>query len=166
MVAFTKQQFRWSCKQGLTCSLLAPLYTTSMRALPRLCRSCIKQFQEASDVANRQHLSTLKQGVAAWNQWRKENPDVRPELHEAALAGMNLSQANLTSANLHETNLSGADLHEANLSGASLNDPNLNEAHLHKPDLGFSDLTFADLSKADLTSASLWKADLTAPKCP
>ncbi len=101
-------------------------------------------------MANRQHLSTLKQGVAAWNQWRKENPDVRPELHEAALAGMNLSRANLTSANLNEANFSGTDLHEANL---------------HKADLGFADLTFADLSKADLTSARLWKADLTAAKC-
>jgi Pentapeptide repeats (8 copies) len=116
-------------------------------------------------VANRQHLSMLKQGVAAWNQWRKENPDVRPELHEAALAGMNLSRADLTSANLNEANLSGADLREANLSGASLNDANLHEANLHKADLGFADLTFADLSKADLTSARLWKADLTAAKC-
>jgi hypothetical protein len=116
-------------------------------------------------MANRQHLSTLKQGVAAWNQWRKENPDVRPELYEAALAGMDLSRANLTSANLNEANFSGADLHEANLSGASLNDANLYEANLHKADLSFADLTFADLSKADLTSARLWKADLTAAKC-
>ncbi len=43
-VAFTKQQRRWLCKQGLTCSLQAPLYTTSMRALPRLWRGCAKQF--------------------------------------------------------------------------------------------------------------------------
>ena len=115
-------------------------------------------------MANRQHLSTLKQGVVTWNQWRKENPDVRPELYDAALAGMNLSQADLTSANLNEANLSGADLREANLAGASLNDANLYEANLHKADLGFADLTFAYLSNANLTSARLWRADLTAAK--
>ena len=115
-------------------------------------------------MANRQHLSTLKQGVAAWNQWRKENPDSRPDLHEASLAGANLSKANLSSANLSEADLSSADLREASLLGANLNEANLKGAHLSKADLGFADLTFADLSGADLTAARLWKADLTTAK--
>ena len=115
-------------------------------------------------MANRQHLSTLKQGSVAWNQWRKENPDTRPDLHEATLAGIDLSKANLASANLSEADLSSANLREASLLGANLNDTNLREAHLSRADLGFADLTFADLSGADLTAAKLWKADLTAAK--
>ncbi len=115
-------------------------------------------------MANRQHLSTLKQGVATWNQWRKENPDTRPDLHEATLAGIDLSKANFSSANLSEADLSSANLREASLLGANLNDANLREALLSRADLGFADLTFADLSRADLTAARLWKADLTAAK--
>ncbi len=115
-------------------------------------------------MANRQHLSTLKQGAVTWNQWRKENPDTRPDLHEATLAGIDLSKANLASANLSEADLSSANLREASLLGANLNDANLREALLSRADLGFADLTFADLSRADLTAARLWKADLTAAK--
>jgi len=115
-------------------------------------------------MANRQHLSMLKQGVAAWNQWRKENPDTRPDLHEAPLAGIELSRANLASANLSEADLTAANLREVSLLGTNLNDANLREAQLSKADLGFADLTFADLSKADVTAARLWKADLTATK--
>jgi uncharacterized protein YjbI with pentapeptide repeats len=119
---------------------------------------------EVESMANRQHLSTLKQGVFAWNQWRKENPDTRPDLHDAVLAGIDLSRANLALANLSEADLSSANLRETSLLGANLNDANLQEAQLSKADLGFADLTFADLSKADLTAARLWKADLTAAK--
>jgi uncharacterized protein YjbI with pentapeptide repeats len=115
-------------------------------------------------MANRQHLSTLKQGAVTWNQWRNENPDTRPDLHEATLAGIDLSKANLASANLSEADLSSANLRETSLLGANLNDANLREALLSRADLGFADLTFADLSGADLTAARLWKADLTAAK--
>lgn len=115
-------------------------------------------------MPNRQHLNTLKQGIKPWNEWRKKNLDVRPDLREAGLAGLNLSKADLTSAILNGADLASADLHEANLFGATLVEANLREANLYKADLGFTDLTFADLSKANLTAARLWKADLTAAK--
>jgi hypothetical protein len=31
-------------------------------------------------MANEEHLAILRKGVEAWNAWRKENPDIRPEL--------------------------------------------------------------------------------------
>jgi uncharacterized protein YjbI with pentapeptide repeats len=38
----------------------------------------------------------LKKGVAAWNKWRDENPDVCPDLSGANLMGANLRRkANL-----------------------------------------------------------------------
>jgi hypothetical protein len=31
-------------------------------------------------MANQEHLSKLEEGVEAWNRWRKEHPDIRPDL--------------------------------------------------------------------------------------
>src|SRR5919109_2960847 len=46
-------------------------------------------------MANEEHLARLKQGVAAWNQWREANPDIQP-----ILAGADLREADLTRADL------------------------------------------------------------------
>jgi uncharacterized protein YjbI with pentapeptide repeats len=56
-------------------------------------------------MASDEHVALLKQGVAAWDTWRYENANVRPDLSGAKLSGADLS---------------GADLHQANLTGASL----------------------------------------------
>ncbi len=115
-------------------------------------------------MANKQQLSILKQGSVPWNEWRKKNPDVRPDLQEASLAGTNLRGANLSGANLGGAELASTDLQEVNLLGATAVEANIHEANLHKADLGFADLTFAYLNNANLTTARLWKADLTAAK--
>ncbi|HEY7417623.1 MAG TPA: pentapeptide repeat-containing protein [Ktedonobacteraceae bacterium] len=115
-------------------------------------------------MANKQQLNILKQGVSSWNEWRKKNPAVQPDLYEATLAGANLRGANLREANLGGAELAGADLQEANLLGTKLVEADLHEANLHRADLGFADLTFAYLNNANLTGARFWKADLTAAK--
>jgi uncharacterized protein YjbI with pentapeptide repeats len=51
-------------------------------------------------MANDEHVAMLKKGVDAWNAWRVENPEIRPDLSEA-----DLSKANLAGANLREANL-------------------------------------------------------------
>lgn len=61
-------------------------------------------------MTNPQHLQLLKQGVTAWNQWREQNSDIRPDLGQADLTGANLELYNLTNANLDQANLAGADL--------------------------------------------------------
>jgi hypothetical protein len=33
-------------------------------------------------MANEKHLSILMQGVEAWNQWRRENPKIKPNLRK------------------------------------------------------------------------------------
>lgn len=113
-------------------------------------------------MANRQHLSILKQGTLAWNDWRKKHPDVQPDLSEANLVETNLQGANLRGTNLGGANLTEANLQAANLLGAKIVEANLHKANFHKADLSFADLTFAMLSEANLTAARLWKADLTA----
>jgi len=65
-------------------------------------------------MADESHLSVLKQGVEAWNQWREQNPGVEPDLGEADLSG-----ASLRLANLVHTNVSGADLTGCHIYGIS-----------------------------------------------
>ena len=76
-------------------------------------------------MASAEHLSILKNGVDAWNRWREENPEIRPDLSsaefdKAELAGINLSIADLSYASLRHSNLSRADLRSANLKWAHL----------------------------------------------
>jgi len=51
-------------------------------------------------MANPEHVRILKQGFGVWNQWRKENPYVKPDLSVVNLSGANLSRANLSGADL------------------------------------------------------------------
>jgi uncharacterized protein YjbI with pentapeptide repeats len=44
-------------------------------------------------MANPKHLTKLKEGVEAWNKWRKNNPKIKRDLTEA-----NLEAANFTGA--------------------------------------------------------------------
>jgi uncharacterized protein YjbI with pentapeptide repeats len=127
-------------------------------------------------MANDEHVAILKKCVDAWNEWRDENPDSRPDLRGASLVGADLSEADLREAalggadlcgaNLIKSDLSGADLSGADLGGArlwwaNLNCADLTTAHLGGADLARADLTGANLAGADLTGANLPKADLT-----
>ncbi len=132
-------------------------------------------------MANDEHLAILKQGVATWNQWREENPNVMPDLSGidlvwldlrkanlysadlsgADLTGTDLYEANLSKATLHQADLSGVDLFVANLSGADLSEANLFEANLHLADLSGANLSGADMYVANLVQANLSGADLT-----
>ena len=102
-------------------------------------------------MANPEHLRLLTQGVRAWNVWRDQRKDIRPDL-----TGANLEWANLAGAVLTRTNLAGAVLIDANLTGAVLI-----EADLTQTTLIDATLTGADLTGADLTETILTGVDLT-----
>lgn len=101
-------------------------------------------------MAEQGHLDILNQGVEVWNNWRRENAQVRPDL-----SGANLSQAKLRHADLH-----GADLHETNFGEADLSQTNLHEANLSKANLGYANLMWAGVRKANLFQAVLTGAAL------
>jgi hypothetical protein len=112
-------------------------------------------------MANEDHIAQLKKGVAAWNAWRVENPDVRPDLFEANLfeanlSGANLSGARLVDANLIRANLSGVNLRGAELGGARLMEANLSGANLSGADLQCSALVSTNLTNADITGCYVW----------
>ena len=50
-------------------------------------------------MANDEHVAILKQGVAAWNKWREQNPDIPPDLGGANFRGANLRGTDLSGAN-------------------------------------------------------------------
>jgi len=122
-------------------------------------------------MVNKKHLQIIRQGVDAWNEWRRKNPELRPnlrgadlheaDLYEADLSEADLSKANLTQANLGEANLSMASLCEADLRGANLYKAILTQANLYKADLCMVNLGEANLYKADLSKANLGGAVLT-----
>ena len=66
-------------------------------------------------MANEEHLKILKQGVKKWNEWREENPDIKPDLQEANLSTLDLRGANFKAANLLRADLPAVDVREANL---------------------------------------------------
>jgi hypothetical protein len=59
-------------------------------------------------MANKEHLKILEQGVDFWNQWRKNNPKIIPDLSRSLLHKENLSDAYLAETNLIGSNLSDA----------------------------------------------------------
>ena len=107
-------------------------------------------------MANPEHLEILKQGVEIWNQWRKDNPKVIPDLNE-----VDIEEADLSRANLSRANLSGANLGGANLTWADLSWADLSWANLRKADLGWADISGARLYEANLSKAELHNADLS-----
>src|SRR3954469_2828418 len=116
-------------------------------------------------MANRTHVARLKQGVEAWNQWRRDNPKIRPtlsraDLIRASLRGADLRRTNLGKADLSHADLRGAQMSGANLHGAALRGAELIRADLRRADLRGADLFGANLRGADVSYANLSRADL------
>ncbi|HEX9988696.1 MAG TPA: toll/interleukin-1 receptor domain-containing protein [Chloroflexia bacterium] len=106
-------------------------------------------------MANPAHVELLRQGVEVWNKWRKEHPDVLPDL-----IGVHLKRAQLMGADLIGANLKRAQLMGADLTGAQLDRAQLIEANLKEADLTDTHLTDAYLTGAYLTGAHLTGAYL------
>lgn len=86
------------------------------------------------------HQLVLRQGPGEWNGWRRNNPNVVPDLGATDLSGLVLDRANLDDAVLFEAVLAnasfvGASLRRAVLQGADLRGANLRSADLSDADL-------------------------------
>jgi uncharacterized protein YjbI with pentapeptide repeats len=129
-------------------------------------------------MANPEHVAILKSGVSAWNDWRKRNQQLAPDLKglhvsfeissetgfgwmtRADLKGANLADADLEGSDISRCDLSCAALSRAILRGADLSDSALREADLldaYARDANFkgADCTRACLRMVDLTGADL-----------
>ena len=127
-------------------------------------------------MADEEQLALLRQGVAEWNEWRKQNSDIPIDLSEADLVGANLtdaflrradlSQADLSWANLNRIVLHDAILHDSVIVMTDLSGANLFAANLSAANLSDTNLRRADLSLAELTSATLHRANLSETLLP
>ena len=130
-----------------------------------------------------EQVAMLEQGVAAWNAWRDQNPDIQPNLSGSYFEDANLSGVNLSEAILFQASLKGVGFNPeianeylkligepdteqrpptpTNLSGANLSRAYLSEANLYQADLSGANLRGADLTFVTLVNTTLAGADLT-----
>jgi hypothetical protein len=115
-------------------------------------------------MANLKHLEKLKEGVAAWNDWRRENPEIpdlsNANLSDARLPGINLREANLRSANLRNACLTSANFYDAVLCHADLSGANLTNADLRGALLLKTTMESATLTGCRIYGISAWDVKL------
>jgi uncharacterized protein YjbI with pentapeptide repeats len=136
-------------------------------------------------VANPAHEALLRQGLEDWNEWRRRNRGIAPDLEGLSMAARNLSGADLShallssatlirtkltfadlryadlrKAQIHEADFTDADLRGANLDGAALPGAKLRRSRLSGASLKGAQLTVVDFRSADLRGADLEGADL------
>jgi uncharacterized protein YjbI with pentapeptide repeats len=110
-------------------------------------------------MADKAQLAILKHGVTGWNEWRAAHTDVRPDLANAGLCGLDLANANLAGADLHKADLRGASLNGAALAGADLGGADFFKATLDGADLAGANLIGARfLNCGQLAAARNWQS--------
>jgi len=121
-------------------------------------------------MANEEHLRILKKGVEVWNEWRKQDKRLNPDL-----SGINLRSElrndnmvdiynDLDGINFSNTNLSGVDLAVISIRNANFFGADLSLANLHLSSLQNSNFDHAKLEVTNLTSASIDEASFSMTK--
>jgi uncharacterized protein YjbI with pentapeptide repeats len=110
------------------------------------------------------------QQISNWNAWRKNNKEVKIDMAQIKLHGINLRGANLNEVNLMESelqhsnlqevqfrnsNLFYADLRYSNLKGADLRNANFRRANLEGVNFDYANLENVDFDGANLDGARL-----------
>ena len=111
-------------------------------------------------MANSDHVTKIKEGVSSWNKWRKENPDVEPDLGWANLVSLDLSSVQFNNSNMklafcRDSNLSDADFSNSNLYGTNFQNSNLSNANMENANLEGAHITNANLAGANLRGVNL-----------
>jgi uncharacterized protein YjbI with pentapeptide repeats len=121
-----------------------------------------RQFEGSHDHLNVLTGAVANGNAAAWNDWRRDNPDVAPNLRGLDMPGLSLPGADLSDANLFNANLQGARLDAVTLSGASLVYARLDGAQLTRAQILGADLEEASAVGANLAEAVLRRSSLVA----
>ena len=112
-------------------------------------------------MANSAHIAVIEKGVAAWNEWRRVNPTVIPDLSDHFLIGEHLGRIDLSNSNLKETHFSKSDLLDANFRNASLYHAQFVHSRLTSACFVGADLRRANFGEANLTAVYFDGADLS-----
>ena len=96
----------------------------------------------------------MKEGAAAWNEWRTQHPDDKPRKQLLARAPVSLSGFDLTRVELQGTslrgNFAGADLRQARMGNSDFRGADLTRVDLRKADLSVSVMSGTKFRGADL----------------
>jgi len=113
-------------------------------------------------MADQEQIERLKRSVKEWNQWRREHPEIWPDLSRANFRLVNLTEASIDDSPIEDILsviiFSHADLSHANLNHASLFNVDLSSVYLWHADLGHADLSHTKLSSTYLSEADLTEA--------
>jgi uncharacterized protein YjbI with pentapeptide repeats len=116
-------------------------------------------------MANPEHLEILKQGVKVWNQWRLENPEIRPDISGANLDKLELIRYDFKYVNFRKASFERADLSVSDLTGADLADANLLITNVDYTNFYSATFVRANLKYAKFTSSIFDNADLRNTIC-
>jgi len=116
-------------------------------------------------MANQEHLHKFRNSEAEqWNQWRKENPTIRPDLSGEDFSletfykhAVLLSKRGLVAlpSILEQRIFRGGDFSNVNFRGAKFHRTTLYRSQFQNADLSGADLTFTQLIETDLRNANL-----------
>ncbi|MCI5160723.1 MAG: pentapeptide repeat-containing protein [Candidatus Electrothrix sp. AX5] len=119
-------------------------------------------------MADKKQLKILKQGVAAWNAWREENPDAKIDLRGAKLSRMDLSGANFCKANICDTDFRDSILVKVDFSYAKLGKMIIGidkkGAITEVTNFSYSDLRYSTFNYSAIEIKNPFKYDLTSVK--
>lgn len=130
--------------------------------------------QRLTIMANPEHLEILKQGEATWNQWRKDHPEIVPDLSDADLREIVFSEwgeegdedigveIDATAPRLKDLlgmNLSNAMMSGAQISGALFHYTMFSQANLENADLACAFFNSVNLDKAIFIDANIARTE-------
>ncbi len=112
-------------------------------------------------MASPLHEEILNQGVKVWNQWRKKNPKVTPDLKDVSFrtSAPSMLGVNLSHANLRKADLRGADFYRAWLVETDFRGARLEGAIFGEATLGGAKFNKCDIQNANFMKAHLFEAD-------
>ena len=103
------------------------------------------------------HVKKLREGVVAWNKWRKEHSEITPDLGDTDVQALH---KNLAQIDFRHTNLDGANLHDTSLRSARLDDASFHRAILSRANLRNAVLHNTCFRETNLEQTNFYQARL------
>jgi len=111
-------------------------------------------------MANPEHVAKLKEGVDAWNKWRKTS-DETPDLSRVILEDLSLKRYYLTSANFSGARLSDVSFEEAFCDHCSFEDASIIRGIFIAAELTACNFRYALIADCTFNACTFDQTDLT-----
>jgi len=115
-------------------------------------------------MANYSHLKKIDQGVNAWNEWRKDEPSIKPDLSNADLSRKELDGIDLSGANLTNTKFRNSTIRKSDFSNSIIKKANFYGSIASEADFTFTKAEYSRFMSADLKKTNFSHSDLKYSK--